>query len=154
MSAPAPLFICDSMLGRLAKNLRMLGIDTLYAGRGSANAHCAAPEHRILLTRRTAFLKKKPEQIASYIFIKSNDPAEQVQEVIAACALKKSAMRPFTICLNCNAQLTPVAKEAALGRVPEYVFATVAEFTACPQCGKIYWKGTHYDTMRRRIAFL
>ena len=149
MEKSPPGFICDSMLGRLAKNLRMLGFDTLYAREGCAKALCdtAAREQRILLTRRTAFLKKKAELTAACIFIHSNDTVEQVQEVLAACALKKTDLRPFTICLHCNARLTAIAKQEMLARVPEYVMATVDIFTACPLCRRVYWKGTHYASM-------
>jgi uncharacterized protein len=149
MPAPAPLFICDSMLGRLAKNLRMLGFDTLYARQGSAETLCgtALLQHRILLTRRTGFLQKAPGRNVVHIFIRSDSAAEQVREVITGCSLKKTDVRPFTICLHCNARLAPVAREAVLSRVPEYVAATVDNFTACPLCGRVYWKGTHYARM-------
>ena len=149
MAHSTPAFICDCMLGRLAKNLRMLGFDTLYSRDASLKSllDSAVRRQRILLTRRTAFLKKKPEQPAAYFFIRSNAPAQQLQEVRTACGLTTADMAPFSVCLRCNARLAAIAKQAALGNVPEYVFTTVAEFSSCPQCGRIYWKGTHYARM-------
>lgn len=146
-------FICDSMLGRLAKSLRMLGFDTLYA-------RCLTPQRlmqssveqqRIILTRRSAFLKNPPT--GSCIYIRSNNPEEQLRQVIAACGGRSQALiRPFTICLRCNVPLADLAKEAAAGRVPDYVFATVDHFAACASCGRVYWKGTHYQNMAHRMV--
>ncbi|MBN2107486.1 MAG: Mut7-C RNAse domain-containing protein [Deltaproteobacteria bacterium] len=144
-------FICDSMLGRLAKSLRMLGFDTLYT-------HCLTPQQlvqlsmeqqRIILTRRSACMQSSPT--VSCIYIRSNDPDEQLRQVIAASGIVKALIRPFTICLSCNVPLTGLAKEAAAGRVPDYVFTTVDNFAACNACGRVYWKGTHYANMEDRM---
>jgi uncharacterized protein len=151
MPETALRFICDSMLGRLAKNLRMLGFDTPYA-------RCLTPrqlmqsaleQQRILLTRRRAFLKSIATGFC--IFMRSNDPEEQMRQVIAECSSAKALIRPFTICLRCNDPLSGIAKEAAAGRVPDYVFTTVDHFAACTSCGRVYWKGTHYANMADRI---
>lgn len=151
MQGTALQFLCDSMLGRLAKNLRMLGFDTLYA-------HCLTPQQllqlsmeqeRIILTRRSIFLKRTSTDAC--IYIRSNDSEEQLRQVIAACGIVKNLIKPFTICLRCNVPLAGLAKEAAAGRVPDYVFTTVDYFAACNSCGRVYWKGTHYANMADRM---
>lgn len=154
MSLTSPAFICDRMLGRLAKKLRMLGLDTLYApGAGLRSlSEQAAAQHRMLLTRRTALLQYKPGHEAPHICIRSNDPAEQLREVLAACGLTAADMAPFSRCLRCNAPLAALPRHEAGGRVPDYVFSTARRFSACPKCGRIYWRGTHYDAMRRRLT--
>ncbi len=151
MQDTALRFLCDSMLGRLAKSLRMLGFDTLYA-------RCLTPQQlrrssveqqRIILTRRSAFLNST--STGACIYMRSNDPEEQLRQVIDACGITKALIRPFTICLRCNVMLAGLAKEAAAGRVPDYVFTTVDHFAACTACGRVYWKGTHYANMADRI---
>jgi len=151
MPDTAHRFICDSMLGRLAKNLRMLGFDTLYARLLSpqALAQIALEQQRIILTRRTVFSKSTAAD--SVVYIRSNDPKEQLREVITACSISRAFIRPFTICLRCNVPLADLAKKAAAGRVPDYVLSTVDHFAACPSCGRVYWKGTHYANMADRI---
>jgi hypothetical protein len=135
-------FICDSMLGRLAKNLRMLGFDTLYdSGCNARNlVRTGAKQQRII---------SKPA--ASILFLHSNDPKDQLREVIAACSIDKAAVHPFSLCLRCNVKLAAITKEAAEGLVADYVYATVEQFAACPSCGRLYWKGTHYSDMAGRI---
>ena len=151
MPDAALLFVCDSMLGRLAKSLRMLGFDTLYARSRTPQelVQKALEQQRIILTRRTTFLKNK--KAAAFSFITSNAPADQLREVVAACSIKKASIRPFTICLCCNVPLADLAKEAAEGRVPDYVLTTVNHFAACPCCSRVYWQGTHYANMADRI---
>jgi uncharacterized protein len=145
-------FICDSMLGRLAKNLRMLGFDTLYERLLNPQAlmQKALEQKRIILTRRTVFTKSAAAD--SIVYIRSNDPKEQLREVVTACGISGAVFRPFTICLRCNAPLADLAKEAAAGRVPDYVLSTVDHFAACPSCGRVYWRGTHYANMDDRIV--
>jgi hypothetical protein len=151
MQDTALRFLCDSMLGRLAKNLRMLGFDALYA-------HCLTPQQllqsamdqqRIILTRRSVCMKSA--STGTCIYIRSNDPDEQLRQVIAACGIVKTLIKPFTICLRCNVPLTGLSKEAAAGRVPDYVLTTVEHFAACNSCGRVYWKGTHYANMADAI---
>ena len=147
MPDAAPRFICDSMLGRLAKSLRMLGFDTLYARPLGPQAlmQTAFDQQRIILSRRTVF--SKSASTVSSVSIRSNAPEEQLREVMTACDISGAVIRPFTICLRCNAPLADLAREAAAGRVPDYVLATVDHFAACPCCGRVYWKGTHYRNM-------
>ena len=35
---------------------------------------------------------------------------------------------------------------------PPYVFRTKEHFSLCPECDRIYWRGTHWDRMCREIA--
>ena len=144
-------FICDSMLGRLAKNLRMLGFDTLYARLLSPQAliQKALEQQRIILTRRTVF--PKSTATVSIVCIRSNTPKAQLKEVITERGISSAIIKPFTICLRCNAPLADLAKEAATGRVPDYVLFTVDHFAACPSCDRVYWRGTHYANMADRI---
>jgi uncharacterized protein len=152
MPETAYRFICDSMLGRLAKSLRMMSFDTLYARSLTPQQlmDSALERQRTILTRRSLFLKGS--STGSSIHIRSNDPEEQLRQVIAACGMAKAAIRPFTLCLRCNVPLADLAKEAAAGRVPDYVFSTAGHFAACASCGRVYWKGTHYQNMVRHMV--
>ncbi len=144
-------FICDSMLGRLAKSLRLLGFDALYARCLTPQQlmHSSVEQQRIILTRRSFFLKITSNR--SCIYLQSNDPDQQLRQVIAECGIVKAFIRPFTLCLRCNFPLSGLSKEAAAGRVPDYVLTTVDNFAACTCCGRVYWKGTHYANMAEAI---
>lgn len=58
-------------------------------------------------------------------------------------ALEPDPAKRMTRCLNCNAPLEEVAKEAVTGLVPAYVSENFRQFNICPLCGKVFWPGTH-----------
>jgi uncharacterized protein with PIN domain len=35
--------------------------------------------------------------------------------------------------------------------VPPYVFKTQEQFVECPACHRIFWKGTHWQAMTRKL---
>ena len=143
--------IVDRMLGKLAKLLRIIGFDTLY----SNNIHfkellsVADKEERIILTRNT--LIKKQERADRFFFVHDNDPIRQLEEVINGLDLKIEHVRAFTRCLGCNHALVKIRKEEAEGRIPDYIFKTHVDFSFCRYCNKIYWRGTHYEKMLKRL---
>jgi uncharacterized protein len=144
-------FICDTMLGKLAKYLRIAGIDACYSNIYSL-PHViskAVSEQRIILSRRTEILQSE-QPVKSY-FIKSDYPLEQLLDVFRHFNLQSDSSSFFTRCLECNQLLEFVEKASIAGSVPAYVFSTVNEFARCPQCAKIYWKGTHYGNMLKRL---
>jgi len=142
------------MLGSLAKHLRMLGIDTKYSRSISESTliKTSLEENRTILTRRTRFLKlKKP---APFCFINSNNPETQLKEVIKHFNILPDALEPFSLCLLCNRALEEVDKNLVENKVPDYVFNTIEKFSQCSVCGRIYWQGTHYKNMSKRVLDL
>jgi Mut7-C RNAse domain len=71
----------------------------------------------------------------------------QIAEVIHRFDLAR-AIRPFMRRMACNGVLEPVSKDQAQDLVPERSIERYNEFHRCEQCGRIYWKGTHYARMR------
>ena len=45
-------------------------------------------------------------------------------------------------------------KEVVKGKVPFYTYNTQDEFYRCPGCGKVFWPGSHYKAMLRRLKSL
>ena len=143
-------FIADEMLGKLAKWLRTLGYDTVYYhdGADSGLVQRALEENRIILTRDTELTERKLAR--NCIFIKSENVWEQFKQVIKELDLDTKS-RLFTRCLICNAELTSVSKDSISDLVPPYTYKTRDVFYKCPSCGKIYWSGTHKDSMLELI---
>ena len=142
------------MLGKLAKYLRIVGMDASYSSSLSLSQiiAAAAAEQRTVLTRRTGQLLS--EQQASSYFIQSNYSYEQLQNVISHFNLQPDSSCFFTRCLLCNELLTAIEKAAVAENVPDYVFSTINDFSQCPCCRKIYWKGTHHHNMMQRLSVL
>lgn len=148
---PAPRFILDVHLGRLAEYLRLLGFDTLYRNDydDPELAQVAGDEARILLTRDLGLLKRSRVLYGS--FVRSTDPQQQVIEVLSRFDFF-SQLAPFRRCSRCNGLLQPVAKEAILERLQPATQQQHDEFHLCQGCGQIYWKGSHFGRMQQFIA--
>jgi uncharacterized protein with PIN domain len=146
-------FVVDGHLGRLAAYLRMLGFDSWYRALAddAELAKVAGSEHRVLLTRDAGLLKRRA--VERGYFVRSDKPLDQLREVNARFDLAKSA-KPFSRCMECNGELRPVAKQDVEDLLPPHTRATKTEFSRCANCGRIYWRGSHYERMLGWIAEL
>ncbi len=150
-------FIADSMLGRLARWLRLLGFDTLYYPRIKDRLllRIAQEENRIVLTRDTRLVKMRG--VGEYILLRENDSFKQLKRVIAEYNLspeiKKelSSMNIYSRCSLCNTLLDNISKEEAKPHVPPYVYLTSGSFSKCTGCGQFYWKGTHRELLDKKL---
>lgn len=145
MSCNLPKFIVDFMLGKLARNLRLLGLDTVYIRHLNRKDILtrSLEEERILLTRCHNF----PKRSDIYV-IETDNPLGQTKEVVKVFKLSPN---PFTRCAVCNLPIEKVNKEDIKEKVPPFVFKTQNEFARCAGCGRIYWKGTHYENISKMI---
>ncbi len=147
---PGPLrvarFVVDTHLGRLARYLRLLGFDALYANdfQDDTLAELSSRERRILLTRDRGLLKRS--KVTHGYFVRQTRPREQLLEVLRRFDLR-GLIVPFRRCIRCNGSLAPVSKGSILDRLPPRTRDYYDEFRLCQGCGKIYWKGSHYQRM-------
>jgi len=143
-------FLADSHLGKLVKELRMLGFDTYYEVEANEKKIIALAihENRILLSRSVNLLKYKALRLGYWI--RSEDPVEQISEMVQQFGLRDS-FQPFSRCLNCNSPIVPVPKSAVEDHLPEITKLVFDDFFQCSGCKKIYWKGSHYDRMQNFI---
>lgn len=148
-----PRFVADVMLGRLAKWLRIAGFDILYSNKFSDGEliRISKNEKRVLLSRDTRLLVQKA--VRQFIFLESQDLQDQMRQVFEELHLDR--LPPLlTRCLSCNEPLQEAARESVRGMVPPFVFETQSKFKSCPKCGKIFWAGTHRNSVMRSLARL
>lgn len=152
-------FIADSMLGRLARWLRLLGYDTLYYPQIEDRLllKIAHEDNRVLLTRDTSLVKVRGLQ--NFLLLKENNPFKQLKNVSMTFKLKLNdklvgaeGVAILSRCVVCNASLNNIPKEEVKGFVPEYVYQTSNIFRQCSRCGKLYWKGTHPAKFREKLS--
>lgn len=144
---PAPRFVLDTHLGRLAAYLRMLGFDTLYWNYRDDEdlARCSSDEGRILLTRDLGLLKRGI--VVHGAFVRSTDPQEQILEILRRFDLF-GLVAPFGRCMRCNGTLAAVDKDSVAERVPPLTRQVYEVFWACQSCNQVFWAGSHYQRMR------
>jgi len=140
-------FIADSMLGRLARWLRIIGCDVEYfaAIEDEELVERAWESGRLLLTRDTLLVQRRRARDRCF-FVAGDHFRDQLRQVVEAFAIDPFA-RFLTRCLECNTLLQEFEREGAEAMVPPHVFATQQQFRACPACGRIYWGGTHRERM-------
>jgi uncharacterized protein with PIN domain len=148
-----PSFICDDNLGKLARLLRAAGCDTLFFEKISDGEliSTALRDRRYLITRDHNLVNKGADA-DRLVVIEADDPDEQMKFVIKMIGLAVDRDNWMSRCLECNTLLSPVEKNDIADRVPPYVYKTHDEFRFCPQCEKIFWKGTHHQRLVERIA--
>lgn len=143
-------FIADSMLGSLARWLRILGFDTLYF-RDITDGdliRIARQQQRIIITRDRALSRRKNVE---GILVSSNDLKGQLKEFLQWIKGRGIKPCPFTLCPICNGDIHPVDKFNVKNDVPEYVFLNTLFFYQCSNCGKVYWEGSHRKGIERFI---
>lgn len=150
-------FIVDNNVGKLAKWLRIMGFDTLFFdGRDDSRMVAKAlAENRVILTRDTQIMKRGvvTKGRLKAILISSDEPEHQLQQVIDTLHLD-SRIKALTLCLECNQPLVERRKEEVKDRVPPYVFQTQNQYMECPVCHRIFWRGTHWQAMTRKLKQL
>lgn len=147
-------FIVDHNAGKLVKWLRMLGYDTLFfTGEDDWEMVITAlKEERVILTRDTEIMRRGV--VASgrvkAVLVASDTAEEQVAQVVETLDLDcRSGL--FTRCMECNTLLEERTGEEVKDRVPPYVYRTQEEYRECPSCRRIYWKGTHWQAMNKKL---
>ncbi len=146
-------FLCDRMLGTLAKWLRIYGYDTFYADNGMDDAkllEMSKKENRILITRDKTLNQVARRGNIKTIEIKTTDIDEQINAVLVEIKLDKKKI--LSRCILCNTKVEEIKKEDVKEKVPERVFNNNDKFWFCKKCNKIYWKGSHYEKMMEKIS--
>lgn len=145
-----PRFIADAMLGKLARWLRLVGVDTAWEPHipDERLVRRSLSEGRTILTRD----RRLPHEwrVEGVYLVAAEGALRQLREVIGAFDLREG-LRPLTRCSHCNVSLLDSTKKAVRGRVPSRVLATEREFRECPACGRVYWAGSHAVRIRRVV---
>lgn len=146
-------FVADAHLGRLVRDLRMLGFDTLYNPDwdDAELARISAEQQRILLTRDRDLLMRREVTLGCYL--RHRPPFALLTDLVERLALCQ-AVNPFSRCIRCNAPVEPTSLEAVKADLPQDRGGIEPPFYRCSGCRQVYWKGSHYRAMCRRIAQL
>lgn len=147
----APRLAADAMLGRLARWLRLLGLDVSWQAdvEDADLVRRAIEEERVLLTRDRGLADAF--RVSDLIVLRTEQPEAQLREVCDALRLERH-FRPFTRCSVCNTELVEAGPEAVRARVPERIRRRETRFRRCPTCARIYWRGSHTDRLLARVA--
>ena len=131
----------------------MLGFDTVYRNcfLDAELARISAREHRTLLTRDRGLLKRSA--VTHGYWLRETDSRAQLAEIVHRFDLAV-AIRPFTRCMACNGVLRIVEKSDVRWELPPRVAEAFDDFRQCPDCRRVFWRGSHYRRMQDWIEQL
>jgi uncharacterized protein with PIN domain len=146
-------FVADGHLGKLVRDLRLLGIDVRY--RPGADDRellaTAVRENRALLTRDRPLLMHRV--LSSGYYPRSQFSPEQTVAVVRRFGLAQT-LAPFTRCLRCNGLLAVTSKNAIIDQLEPLTRLYYDDFQQCLDCGQTYWRGSHLQKLEKRVKSL
>ena len=165
-------FLCDAMLSKLGRWLRVLGCDVVIFEEGRDRnelLEAALQLNRILLTKdrrrgshassttKTSMIKSASqctEGIAFVVLVEGNSTRTQLKEVTEFLNLEYRREHFMSRCSTCNGKGfrdATVEEARASGTAVERVLRKVSQFWACLQCGKLYWEGPKFSSAKNLL---
>ncbi|RLJ70292.1 hypothetical protein BCF55_0560 [Hydrogenivirga caldilitoris] len=142
-------FLLESNLAKLAKWLRFLGHDVRVIEGPIRKEELAKNQDRVFITTSKRWEKTLKRANIRYLTVPRYDWELQLCMVVKHFGLEPKLK--LDICAYCGAKLVPVKKEEVKERIPPKAYDTAYDFTLCPKCGALFWKGTHYEGMVRML---
>lgn len=151
--AEEPAFLCDAMLGGLARWLRAAGYSAWFDPHVADGAlvRKALEAGKWLLTSDSGIQDRHAvsEGLVRCLFVpRGLSTVEQLGHVLGSLDLP---LRPSR-CMDCDGELEAVEPAEVAACVPPKVRRVCTEFFRCRVCGKVYWHGTHWVSIRKRLA--
>ncbi|MFP4028919.1 MAG: Mut7-C RNAse domain-containing protein [Candidatus Brocadiia bacterium] len=147
-----PIFLCDAMLGGLARWLRVAGYKAEFDVHFSDGelVRKSLDEDKVLLTSDSGIPDRYAvsEGLIVYVFIPRDlDVIEQLGYVLGEMDLPLKDPR----CMECGGELAKVELQGVIDEVPEKVRHRCSEYWQCRRCDKVYWHGTHWESISERL---
>ncbi len=157
MSVNSPIFIIDSMLGNLARKLRLLGYDSTYFPSidDKKLINIAKNQRRVLVTKDRQLINAAKKQDIDAVCNQGDNEIEQIAQINSIIKLNKIEITTSNSrCGFCNNMLESIEKYRVTGKIPDGVLERFEEFWICKRCNKIYWEGSHFEKLQKFVTQL
>jgi uncharacterized protein len=147
-------FLADSMLGKFARWLRMLGHDVIYNIKlcDSELLELAKKENRVLLTKDLELYQRAIARGMDAYFIEGNSESDRLAELAKRYGLTLTIDMENSQCPVCNTPLKPESKEQLSDELQKNTLTYYDKFWKCPNCGKVYWQGAHWKQISNTLT--
>jgi uncharacterized protein with PIN domain len=145
-------FFCDSGLGGLARWLRGAGYETFWEPsiddfellqKAKELSATVLTTDSLLMERRVV----RDHVIPALWLPPTLSIPEALAFVFHEFGLKKRGPR----CMSCGGELRRESKEALGERIPPKTFKWLDEYFVCSRCGKLFWRGTHWQKIQNEL---
>lgn len=139
-----PRFLLDVHLGKLARRLRVLGIDVEYRSTADDDdlLGWAAEENRVLLTKDRALLMRRTLPAGAYV--RGSRTEAQLADVLDRF---EPPLEPYRRCPTCNGALVDVPKREVESLLEPGTRRSYDQYARCVGCGQVYWRGAHFQQL-------
>ncbi|MFX1455148.1 MAG: DUF5615 family PIN-like protein [Promethearchaeota archaeon] len=155
-------FLVDSMLGKLARFLRIFGYDTLYANDlieffdmdpvpDEKLIEYAKNNDRFILTKDLLLTMNYSEKS---LYLHGEGIYNYLNQLNEELNINFDFKGEKARCSICNSTLLRIQdKNEIINEISQDSFNHYKEFYRCSnlQCNKIFWKGSHIEDIERRI---
>jgi uncharacterized protein with PIN domain len=150
---PPPRFLCDASLGGLARWLRAAGYEARWSAGASAEDLVAEARRDglTLLTTDTAVLQQRGVREGT-VDVWWLPPTHGRLDLLGMVLRDLELARREPRCMSCGGELRAVPKEQVLERIPPRTRRWIDEYFACQGCSTLFWRGTHWERIARRLA--
>jgi len=143
------------MLKGLARWLRAAGYDAWwrYGVDDGELIHLARDEGRILLTQDSGIMERNliaSGAIPALFLPRDLTVPDQLHLVFETFGLIRRSPR----CMKCGGELRAVPKDSVADEAPPRTYLWLDEFYRCARCAQLFWEGTHWSRIRRRLEDL
>ncbi|MHC4294871.1 MAG: Mut7-C RNAse domain-containing protein [Planctomycetota bacterium] len=145
-------FLCDAMLGGLARWLRAAGYDAqfIYGIEDPELIERAVNTGGMILSSDGPLFERnviKSGEIRALYIPQQLSKLDQLQFVMHRLRLELRDPR----CMACGGHLREVPKHKVIGEAPPLAYRNCERFWRCERCGKLLWGGTHWQKITRRL---
>jgi uncharacterized protein len=139
-------FFCDSGLGGLARWLRGSGYEAFWEPsiddfellqRAQKLSATVLTTDSFLMERRVV-----RDRVIPALWL---PPTLSIPEALAFVFHEFGLKTREPRCMSCGGELRRESKEALRERIPPKTFKWLDEYFVCSRCGKLFWKGTHWN---------
>ena len=147
--------MADGMLGSVARKLRLFGFDVEYRrdDEDEKLVESCLREGRILLTSDRRLWESANKRGVRALLVSGEDDEDRLFEILSGLGVE-SVSGDAPRCTVCNGGLVKVEKDELRGKVPDGVLERNDEFYICESCGKVYWRGSHWERIDELIDSL
>ncbi|MFH1285613.1 MAG: Mut7-C RNAse domain-containing protein [Candidatus Micrarchaeota archaeon] len=147
------LFVADMMLKKLARWLRILGVDVSYPkdSRDDYLLELTREKGAVLLTMDVALVQRAKQQNLHAFLVPTRALEEQLAVILHTFNISLASFPSRIICPTCNGALKETGKEEVIGKVPEKTLASHDKFWLCTSCSAVFWEGSHWEKIKETV---
>ncbi len=143
------VILVDSMLGKIARWCRMLGVGVMYE-RSYADGALASTDALVITRDRELYRHRKSIKKKTILLLEEDFRLNLA--IIAKILSIDLTFRPErAYCSKCGGRLAKVDRDYVRNKLPERVYSRYSEYWVCLSCGQIYWAGGHHVLIRKTL---